>query len=87
MISKFDFVSYIHSIDKVYDKTFVLQKLVEEITSMCNPILQTIRLARQYLDDDMSDWSKTQKDEVESTIADIEQMLEVVSDQLYMVCA
>jgi hypothetical protein len=57
------------------------QKLADEVTSMWNPIMQTIRQARQYLDDDLSEWTKDQQQEVENTVTDIGQMLEVVSDQ------
>jgi len=51
---------------------------MDELTPTWNLIQQTIRQARHYLDDKSSEWTKDQQQEVECTIADIEQMLEVV---------
>lgn len=54
---------------------------MDEITSVWNPVMQTIQQAREYLEDESSDWTNEQQQEVESTIVDIEQMLELVSSQ------
>ena len=53
---------------------------MDEITPMWSSIQQTVRQAKQHLDDDSSDWTKDQQNEIESSIADVEQMLEVVSE-------
>ena len=66
-------------IGKVIFPMLRVQKLIDEMAGVWGQITQTIEQARQLLDDDTSGLTADQQQELEATVSDIEQMLEIVS--------